>query len=326
MRARWLSVLLVAAGCGGRIILDEVPSDPIAFVRQEPSKGLLNLETFREGLRIRLESPAEREARQREGRKPPRPRTSLMLLGVPSGEMRPVPDAGEGALPLDWSSDGSTLLLGRVRAAGGAVELASWNRQTGEYRRPRPQSSLGGATLGDGPILLAAVRRRLGPAGDARLGIVVYTAEQGVTPLGAAFDGTDPDLAPDGRTVLFVRPSRRISREPLILLGKLGEDTARPIGRGASPRFSRDGRWIVFVRRRNGDADVWMMRSDGTGKRVVASSGFDEEYPAISPQGRFVVYASARGSEEESQLFITRVSDGAETQLTQNGQNGRPIW
>ena len=100
----------------------------------------------------------------------------------------------------------------------------------------------------------------------------------------------------------------------------------RPIARGSDPRFSRDGRWIAFVRNRGGNADVWLMRANGSGKRPIAISGFDDESPTVAPYGGFVVYASARGTEQESQLFMTRVSDGVEIQLTQNGQNGLPVW
>jgi Tol biopolymer transport system component len=81
----------------------------------------------------------------------------------------------------------------------------------------------------------------------------------------------------------------------------------------------------VFVTGRRGNADVWMMRSDGTAKRPLVTSGFDDEFPALSPDGRFVVYASVR-ERGVSQLYMTRLEDGVEVQLTKTGQNGRPVW
>jgi Tol biopolymer transport system component len=307
--------------------LETVPSDPIAFVRQEPHKGLLNLETFREGLQVTLESRRQREARQREGRSLSRSRTSLMLLSVPTGQMEAVPDAGPGSLPLDWSSDGSRLLFGRVNPSGGGpLQLFAWNRLTSTYERMNPDRSSGAAALGDGPIRAASVRRLRTPNGEETYGIVVYTAREGVQPLLGGTEGVDPDIAPDGTTVVFVQPSERSSQEPRIVISRLGDSAGRPVAKGSHPRFSRDGQWIVFERKVAGSADVWLMRADGSGKRRVVSSSFDEEYPAISPRGGYIVYASARGTEKESQLYITRVSDGVETQLTQNGQNGRPVW
>ena len=103
----------------------------------------------------------------------------------------------------------------------------------------------------------------------------------------------------------------------------------RAITRGAYPRFSRDGNWISFVRIRNGNADVWLMRGDGSARRKITDSSFDESFPSPSPDGRYVVYASSRAAEEEeeeNQLYLTRVVDGVEIQLTHGGQNGRPVW
>ena len=68
------------------------------------------------------------------------------------------------------------------------------------------------------------------------------------------------------------------------------------------------------------------MRADGTGKRALTDTVYDEEFPAVSPDGSFVVFASVRPPGEESQLFIVRASDRREKQLTQTGQNSRPIW
>ena len=68
------------------------------------------------------------------------------------------------------------------------------------------------------------------------------------------------------------------------------------------------------------------MRPDGSSKRAVTHSSYDELYPALSPDARYVVYSSVRGNSDQSQLFLTRISDGYEIQLTTNGQNARPIW
>lgn len=322
MRVAWLTALAIVAclACGGGIPLEAVPSDPIAFVRQEPAKGLLSLDAFREGLRIR----AFEEAGQ--ARKP-RLHTTLSLLTVPTGEIRSVPDAGEGSLPLDWSMDGLRLLIGRVDSAGGPIQLFSWNRLTGAYDRLSSERSSGAAALGDGPIRLAGVGRLLLPGGTASEGVIIETDTEGTQPLPGGVGGIDPDIAPDGRTVIFVRaPDAHSRREPVMLRSRLGEGEARPLGRGSSPRFSRDGQWIVFLRHRAGNADVWLMRADGTRKRPIATSSYDEDFPAVSLHGDYVVYASARGMVNESQLYMTRVADGEEIQLTRTGQNGRPIW
>lgn len=59
------------------------------------------------------------------------------------------------------------------------------------------------------------------------------------------------------------------------------------------PTFSPDGRTIAYVRHAGGDADVWLMNSDGTRKRLLAGrSRVSEEGPAFFPNGRRLVIAA----------------------------------
>ncbi len=65
----------VCLGCGGGIPLETVPSDPIAFVRQEAAKGQLSLDVFREGLQFRAFEEAGNK------RRPPAPHQSIIADG-----------------------------------------------------------------------------------------------------------------------------------------------------------------------------------------------------------------------------------------------------
>lgn len=316
--------LALAVGCGsGRLPNEDLPEAPIAFVRQEASQGISSLDQFM--AQVDFLSAKEIEKRRRAKHTPRASRTTLMLINPRSRAMRPVPDAGLGAIPLDWSSDGNLLLIGRVRRGNFSFRLFSWNRLTGAYARLLPRISKGNAALGPGPIRLVSVGLVRGADGSVSRSILL-TTDDGTRPLSAGFDAAEPDVAPDGQSLIFVRRAQKKGGDGLILRQVLGEENPRPLGRGRSPHLSRDGRWIVYVSWRRGNGDVWLMRADGSGRRPVAQSDFDEGFPAVSPHGRYVVYASARGTEKESQLFLTRVSDGTERQLTQNAQNGRPVW
>ena len=306
-----LAALLVAA-CAGGFTPEEVPSDPIAFIHQAPG-SISDLEEFVNAVEV-----------LRPNRRARRPlRATIALLTVPTGEIREVPDSGAGAFPLDWSPDGLRLLVGRQRR--GHLELFEWNRLTGGWDRLTPEVTFGSAALGPGPIRVAVVGPGARSAAADGGGIVVSVDREGRVPLLGTEGGREPSVSPDGRRVVFVRRSQRRGREPRIFIAELGGDEPRLIGRGNQARFSRDGEWIVFVTRRPGNADVWMMRSDGSARRPLVTSGFDDQFPALSPDGRFVVYASAR-ERHTSQLYITRISDGVEVQLTRTGQNGRPVW
>lgn len=323
MALRWTPLLLAPAllACGRPIPEAELPSEPIAFIRQEPREGVASLSDFMDALEMRAMTRTERAQRREHAPA----RTSIALLTPSTGEMRTLPDSGLGSYPLDWSSDGLRLLIGRMEPGAMAIQLFSWNRLTGATDRLTPDRSQGAASFGDGPIRLSFVGRSLRPGAAAEPGVMVYTSE-GIAPLPDAVGGRSPDVAADGSTVVFVRDTGRRGRDGVILLGRLGSSEARPIAHGDRPRFSRDGRWITYTSRRLGNADVWLMRADGGSKRALTRSSFDEEFPAVSPDGRYVVYSAARGDQAESQLFLTRVADLAEIQLTQHSQNGRPVW
>jgi hypothetical protein len=238
-----------------------------------------------------------------------------MLLDPTTLKMKPVPDAGHGALPLDLSQDGHFLLIGRRTQYEGQLQLFSWNRLTGAFDRLNPDRSEGAAAFAGGPIRLVNVRP----------GLLLTVDDRGTGSLRDGIDGAEPDIAPDGLSFVFVRRTGR-GPDGTILSFRLGDEESRPLARGRTPRLSRDGRWIVYASHRKGNADIWLMRADGSGKRPITRSSFDEIFPAVSPNGRYVVYASARGDEAESQLYVTRVRDQIERQITQNGQNGRPVW
>ncbi len=335
MRSRALAVALCVAACTPGLQREQVPSDPIAFVRTDGKFGLATAGDFLSAI-----SYGDDEHRDRQEQR--RTRTSIVLLTVPTGETRVVPDSSENALPLDWSRDGTRLLIGRPQPRRRNNSLVLWNRLSGAFDRVTPGESSGGGALSDGPILVTAVAwlaEADGSAGPST--VVVYTPDHGLAPLPGALGGADPDVSPDGRSVVFTRRARKGDLASIVLAG-LEEGSARVLGRGESARYSRDGQSIAYVSRQSGNADIWIMRADGSRKRAVTRSVFDEVSPAPSPDGRYVVYSSVRASlraaasdtddsgaermGEESHLYLARVEDGYEIQLTQNSQNGRPVW
>jgi dipeptidyl aminopeptidase/acylaminoacyl peptidase len=337
-----LLVLFALAACGAPdLARNELPDDPIAFIQQRASAGALSLDALRAALRI--ENPDEPESLR------PRLRTTLSLLVPSTGEVRALPDAQPGDLPLDWSADGARLLVGKSGADARRLELHAWNRWTGAWARVASEPAVSGAALADGPIRSAwGARVRLGASGWVH-GVRAHLDGQGVVELEAARGGVDPDVAPDGRTLLFVRSPRQGAQRASAREGAVrSEDRsralpsredgvivqldpasgeARALARGSHPRFSRDGRWIAFTRRRGDQRDVWLMRADGSARRAITDTAlYDEEYPALSPDGAYVVYASARGNDGHSQLYLTRRAGGRELQLTSHGQSTRPVW
>jgi hypothetical protein len=310
-----LAALLAA--CSGSIPNDELPTDPIAYIRQSASEGILSLEKFREA--ARFENPDDPKTTKA------KLTTTLSLLAPETGDYTPVPDAGLGAVPCDWSADGSRLLVGRVDAGGRFMALFTWNRSSGAWVRVQRGPVGSGAGMSDGLILLAwhgPVKVERGYAS----GIWIRTTEEEAALLPGSRGGQTPDLSRDGRTVAFSRVDEGEAHGPSIFLESVGDAEPRFVTRGANPRFSRDGQWIAFSRESEGNSDVWIMRADGSAKRHLTKTPYDEEFPAPSADGRFVVYVSSRGNDKESLLYVVRVSDGVERELLHSGLNSRPVW
>jgi hypothetical protein len=320
MRRIWVwSLALALSACGG-IPLEEISSDPIAFVRQEPAQGLIGVEEFLRAARI----PNPDDPRTQKGELT----TTICLLFPRTREIHAIPELGKGALPLDWTPDGNRLLIGVREQNRVLLNLWLWNRRTGAFDRVQPRRSVGIASIGNGPIRMVTIEMQAGSAGEPQPAVRLWFSDRPAVFIPDSDRAQYPDLSSDGRSVVFIKQSRNVARDAIIFLARLGESPV-PLGRGSQPRFSRDGEWISFVRRQGpgGPLNVWVMHSNGAAKRRITNTHFDEDSPSVSPDGRHVVYASARGEVDAlSHLYVARISDQREIQLTVNGQNGRPIW
>jgi len=276
------------------------------------------MEQFREAARIQTsEDP---------GTLRPKLKTTLSLLAPATGEYTAVPDANLGTLPFDWSGDGTRLLVGKVDPSLGTLQLYTWNRLTGAWARVQRGPVGNGAGLADGPIRL--VWHGLVREPDRKYSGAIWVDVDAEHPrfLPGTRGGAEPDVSSDGRTVVFTRAERSSSLGPTIFMQSLGDPEPRPITRGNHPRYSRDGKWITFVRKSEGNWDVWIMRADGSAKRPITKTAYDEEFPSLSADGRFVIYASSRGDDKESLLYVARVGDGVEREVVHSGLNSRPVW
>lgn len=96
-------------------------------------------------------------------------------------------------------------------------------------------------------------------------------------------------------------------------------------GRDLNPRFSPDGRTIVFERHLAGAASLYSIRPDGTGLRQLTFWSGDELSADFSPDGRSLVFTSSASG--RFQLYVLSLADGAVRRLTSNfGNDRRPVW
>ncbi len=95
----------------------------------------------------------------------------------------------------------------------------------------------------------------------------------------------------------------------------------------AAPSWSHDGKFLVYTSLDDkSDAKMYMVNSDGTGKREVFNDSTEQWSPSISPDGNNIVYASYNSRSKE-ELFIVDVGGTAKRQITFDEiKKNYPIW
>ncbi|MBC7896618.1 MAG: PD40 domain-containing protein, partial [Cytophagaceae bacterium] len=124
------------------------------------------------------------------------------------------------------------------------------------------------------------------------------------------------DVSPDGRTIAFE------------LLGDLysiptagGTATRLTSGQGydTQPRYSPDGKSLVFLSDRNGSENVWLANADGTRPRALSrGERLNFVSPTWTPDGKYVLVTRA------GQLWLYHVDGGTGVQMTGLRAPGAP--
>lgn len=116
------------------------------------------------------------------------------------------------------------------------------------------------------------------------------------------------DVSPDGQTIVFD------------LLGDLyrlpiagGKATRLTSGMAfdAQPRFSPDGKKVVFVSDRSGGENVWTMNADGSDTTALTTGNLNQYVsPTYTPDGQYVVVSRSGGTFGVAKLFMYHVDGG----------------
>ncbi|MES2521622.1 MAG: amidohydrolase family protein [Gemmatimonadota bacterium] len=116
------------------------------------------------------------------------------------------------------------------------------------------------------------------------------------------------DVAPDGRTIVFDILGDLYT---LPIAGGTATRITNGMGWDQQPRFSPDGRQIVFVSDRNGSKNIWVANADGTRPRALTrSERINFASPIWAPDGQYVIAARA------GQLWLYNKDGGSGVQLT----------
>jgi TolB protein len=93
-----------------------------------------------------------------------------------------------------------------------------------------------------------------------------------------------------------------------------------------NPTWSPDGQWIVFTSERDGSADLYRVKPDGTGLQRLTTNRAFEDQADVSPDGQKLAFVSTR-ADGTADLWIRDLSTNREAPLT-SGLVGdfRPAW
>jgi Tol biopolymer transport system component len=89
----------------------------------------------------------------------------------------------------------------------------------------------------------------------------------------------------------------------------------KPGGLDYNPSLSADGKWIVFTSERDGSADLYRVKADGTSlERLTDDPAYDDQ-ATFSPDGREIIFVSTRDG-GRSNLWILNVATHKTRRLT----------
>ena len=127
---------------------------------------------------------------------------------------------------------------------------------------------------------------------------------------------TAPSFSPDGTQIVF--ESDRSGGQQLYVMPATGGEARRissGAGRYGTPVWSPRGDLIAFTKQSSGRFHIGVMRTDGTGERLLTASFLDEG-PTWSPNGRVIMFTrESQGAEGRAQLHSVDIS----------GRNLKPI-
>ena len=216
-----------------------------------------------------------------------------------------------------WAPDGRHVIFSssrdgsggpwRVPAAGGAIEQETVYPRVGTF-------SADGRRLAyvEGPGCSASIwRARLDdPRGK------VLSVER----ILASSAGDDSaQLSSDGLQVVF--RSGRAGTGDLWKTDVNGDEllrlTVTARGFAGTPRWSPDGRWIVFDYRINVHSQIYVVDAEGRNLRSVAAGDYENDVPSWSRDRASIYFVSNRTG--SWQVWMRKLATGDETQVTRSG-------
>jgi len=138
---------------------------------------------------------------------------------------------------------------------------------------------------------------------------------------------TSPSFSPDGSRIVF-ESDRGGSQQLYVMDGNGGEATRISFGEGSysTPVWSPRGDLIAFTKRYQGQFLIGVMRTDGSGERIL-TGGFHNEGPTWAPNGRVLMFfREPQGGNAGPQLWSIDLTGYNERQVVTPNFASDPAW
>ncbi|HDN78910.1 MAG TPA: hypothetical protein ENG33_00425, partial [Chloroflexi bacterium] len=108
--------------------------------------------------------------------------------------------------------------------------------------------------------------------------------------------GEYPSWLPDGTIVYAARQCRECGLYIITPNGQLVRRLTTDAS-DAAPEASPDGKMVAFMSRRDGNWEIYVVKSDGSDLRRLTDNPAIDGLPTWSPDGRYIAFVSDRGGE-----------------------------
>jgi len=241
----------------------------------------------------------------------------IYLMNADGSSQTRITNTAAGENFLTWSNDGSKLAF---RKEGGIYFINILDLPNAVVSEPRLAIAMGGASIGwtpDGQIIFDSP-----DAGNWDIYLVNTDGSNLINITNNPEIEFDPDVSPDGSKIVFVKGYK-------LWIMAIDGSNRRQLTNGPmdfAPAWSPDGNQIAFISGTGQqNLEIAIIDADGTNKKWVTNSPYNDEFPSWSPDGLKITYENDTNNKEK--IYTIKIDGTEPTQLTNtNFNDGGPDW